>query len=459
MVELFWALCKTHIIKNIFLSGKKFLIQLLALKKNIFDPVTGFQIFSIIRYSLLMLTAIVLAHSNLSLSQIGMYETMLLFSGMFSFFYVGALTTKLLSSKPEEKDKNYKLVLIALLLISVSIAAILLIFKDSVASVFNISNTIYIKFFACYIIFNTPGFLLEYFFLIERKIKALIVYAVTYGTLYFFVVACLSFNNYSVEAILTGLIVLAFARLGLLLILVFRKSHQAFLWTDLTRFCVSSFPLLLSLMLSGSADYIDSFLALNYFGQEQLAIFKYGAKELPLSLLMANALSNAMVPVLSGADNFSQSVSELKKRTTNLIRVVFPFSIILMLSAKWIYPIIFSDRFAESSFVFCIYLLLVCSRVMFPQTLLLAKGHYSKIAVASGIELVINVTASIFFLKYFGISGIALGTVTAFMFEKFILFYFVKMKFDISSSDIIPVREYLIFTGLLLGSFYVIWFF
>jgi len=425
-------------------------------KRNIFDPIIGFQLFSIIRYSLLLLTAIFLAHSNLSLNQIGMYETMLLFSGMFSFFYVGALTTKLLSSKPDEKEKNYKLVLIALLLTSLSIAVILLILKDSVANVFNVSNTTHIKFFACYLIFNTPGFLLEYFFLLEKRIKALIIYAITYGTIYFFVVAYSSFNNFGIETILTGLILLAVLRFITLIILVFSKNTETISWADLTQFCSSSFPLLLSLLLSGSADYIDSFLAVNYFGQEQLAIFKYGAKELPLSLLMANALSNAMIPVLSGQNDFARSILELKKRTTHLIRIVFPVSIILMLTAQWIYPLVFSSKFKDSAIIFCIYLLLVCSRVMFPQTLLLAKGHFKKIAIASSIELVINIFASILLMRYYGIIGIAMATVIAFMCDKLILFYFVKSTLAIRPSNIIPFKEYLIFTFLLFASCYFV---
>ncbi|MBK7853534.1 MAG: oligosaccharide flippase family protein [Bacteroidetes bacterium] len=368
---------------------------------------------------------------------------------------MGALTTKLLSSKPDEKEKNYKLVLIALLLTSLSIAVILLILKDSVANVFNVSNTTHIKFFACYLIFNTQGFLLEFFFCSKKNKSANYLCNYLRNNL-FFVVAYSSFNNFGIETILTGLILLAVLRFITLIILVFSKNTDTISWADLTQFCSSSFPLLLSLLLSGSADYIDSFLAVNYFGQEQLAIFKYGAKELPLSLLMANALSNAMIPVLSGQNDFARSILELKKRTTHLIRIVFPVSIILMLTAQWIYPLVFSSKFKDSAIIFCIYLLLVCSRVMFPQTLLLAKGHFKKIAIASSIELVINIFASILLMRYYGIIGIAMATVIAFMCDKLILFYFVKSTLAIRPSNIIPFKEYLIFTFLLLASCYFV---
>lgn len=450
---------KTCATKNIFLSGFNNSLFVQLIKRNIFDPVTGFQVFSVTRYSLLFITSIALAHSGLSLQQIGLYETLLLISGMFSFFYTGAITTKLLSADIKDKSKNYKMAFTIILSISALVALLLFSFRNYLNYLLNVGDVSHIKYFALYILFSAPGFLLEYFFLLEKKMKALLAYGIIYGVSYFLIVSVLSFTNARTENIFIALIILAFARFLVLLILIFGNKSETFEWKDISQFCFSAFPILLSLLLSGCADYIDSLLALNYLGPEQLAIFRYGAKELPLSLLLANAMSNAMVPVLSGSNNFSQSVSELKRRASNLMRIVFPVSIALMLTAKWIYPIVFSQRFAESALIFCIYLLLVCSRVTFPQTLLLAKGHFKKIAVASAIELVINLIASILLMHHYGLTGIATGTVIAFMSEKLILLYFVKKDLDIKASALINLKEYLIFSVFLLVSFYYVIFY
>lgn len=427
-------------------------------KKNILDPVTGFQLFGILRYAMLLLTAVALSHSGLTLSQIGLYETMLIVSGMLSFYYVGAITTRLLSSNKEDKGRNYKIAFTVMLVISVFIALILFLFKEAFASLLHITQVAHIKYFALYIVLNTPGFLLEYFFLLEKKIKALLAYSLIYGVMYMGFVTFMAFNNPQIESIFLGLIFVALVRFVILTILIFKKSECKYTLNDVLKYCSSSLPLLLSLLLSGSADYIDSFLTTVYFGQEQLAIFKYGAKELPLSLLLANALSNAMVPVFSNSSDFSKTVHELKTRVTKLIRIIFPVTILLMLTASWIYPLVFSERFSDSAFIFCIYLLLVCSRVLMPQTILLAKGCYNQIAVISALELLINIAASIFLIKFFGLYGIALGTVIAFMSEKLILLYFVKRKFQIIVSDLIPLTEYSLFLILLIGSFFTIWF-
>jgi O-antigen/teichoic acid export membrane protein len=429
------------------------------IKKGIFDPVLGFQIFSVLRYSFLFITAIALAHSGISLKAIGLYETMLLVSGMFSFFYTGAITTKLLSCNGKDKFVQYKIAFIILLFISALIATLMFLLREYFSNLLTLGDDAYFKYFSWFVFFNAPGFLLEYFFLLEKKIKALLVYVILYGLSYILIASGLAFSNYGIENVFSGLIVLAAVRFLVLTILIFRKKSESFSLKEVLYFCTSAFSLLISLLLSGSADYIDSFLAVNYFGQEQLAIFKYGAKELPLSLMLANALSNAMVPVLSSSKDFSQTVSELKRKTLSLMKIVFPASIVLMFLAKWFYPLIFSSKFADSALIFCIYLLLVCSRVLFPQTLLLAKGYYKKIATASAVELVINLSASIVLMKCFGIAGIAMGTVIAFMAEKLILFYYLKKNVETKLSDIVPVKEYLIFSFLLMASFCFVIFF
>jgi len=197
---------------------------------------------------------------------------------------------------------------------------------------------------------------------------------------------------------------------------------------DLLKLCS---PLIIGILISGSADYIDSFLVIHYFGNESFAIFKYGAKEFPLSLLLANSLSLAMVPSITKRENFQEGLSDLKSQSTRLMNVLFPVTWIFLLSSKFLYPIIFSSHFQQSAGIFNIYLLLVISRTIFPQTVVMSLQKRSIILNTAYWEILINVVSSYLLMLKFGILGIAYGTFIAFLSEKLILaFRLKKLGFD-----------------------------
>jgi hypothetical protein len=193
-------------------------------------------------------------------------------------------------------------------------------------------------------------------------------------------------------------------------------------------------PLIAGLLISGSSDYIDSFLVLHNFGSESFAIFKYGAKEFPLSLLLANSLSMAMIPSIAKKENINDGINELKSQGERLMNILFPITWVFLISSKYLYPIIFSSQFSESAAIFNVYLLLVISRTIFPQTVVMAIQRRDIILNTAYWEILINVIFSYLFMLKFGILGIAYGTFIAFLGEKLILTYRLnKLKFDFQS--------------------------
>jgi O-antigen/teichoic acid export membrane protein len=119
---------------------------------------------------------------------------------------------------------------------------------------------------------------------------------------------------------------------------------------------VYSLPLIISLLLSGSSEFIDSFLISSHFGSDQFALFRYGAKELPIAILLANALSTAIVPRLGNKEQVQNRLVELKKESAKLMNLLFPLSIFLLLTSYWIYPLLFRQEFLESAKIFNVYI-------------------------------------------------------------------------------------------------------
>ena len=77
-----------------------------------------------------------------------------------------------------------------------------------------------------------------------------------------------------------------------------------------------SLPLMLYALIGGLNQVVDSWLV-NYIyaGEERVfAIFRYGAKELPLALALANALSLALIPEVSA--NLQSGLKQIKAQST-----------------------------------------------------------------------------------------------------------------------------------------------
>ena len=185
------------------------------------------------------------------------------------------------------------------------------------------------------------------------------------------------------------------------------------------------------------------------------AIFRYGAKEFPLSLLLANALSTALIPTLSGSNQLEEGMTMLKEKSKRLMHFLFPISILLILSSRWFYPLVFNKNFVESVPIFNIYLLLVICRLVFPQTLVMAMRKTKTIFIISIIEIAVNVIASYLLMLRFGLIGIAYGTVIAFFTEKGLLMWYLFHKTNVLPVKYIPIRTWIIYCIALLSCYWV----
>ena len=134
---------------------------------------------------------------------------------------------------------------------------------------------------------------------------------------------------------------------------------------------------------------------------------------------------------------------------------LFPVSALLIVISYPVFPLIFNPDFAKSATVFNIYLLLVISRLLLPQTILNGLKITRPIMTAALFELVVNVSASLLLVRYFGIAGVAFGTFIAYVFEKIYLAFSVHKKLNISISEYIPVKPFLLYS-LAVGVIFVL---
>lgn len=417
--------------------------------KKYLNTISAFQFYQLARYTTLVLVGVIFTKTALTQQEIGEYETFIFLSGAISFFWLNGLMKALL---PLAADKeNLKPALFsAFVLISLFslLAAIFLMLLQPLFSEYLLNGKAIpgILLLLVYIIFGIPAHLVEYFYLVKKKNTSLIIYAVVSFSVQFLLVVVPAVLNQSVQFILTGLVISAVLRYFWLwgLFIFFQQIHFSFSFVK--KHLKLGGPLVVATFLSGSAQFVDGFIVTSRFDEGTFAVFRYGARELPLAMLLANALSSAMLPEFARKENLKQNLVKLKKSVTRLMHFLFPVTAVLLLVSHPVFPVLFNPRFEESATIFNIYLLLIISRLLMPQTILNGLKHTDEIMRASFFELILNVSLSLLFVQYWGIAGIAFATFAAYLFEKIYLVLTVKRKLNIQLNEYHPVRYFLIYS-------------
>lgn len=415
------------------------------------------QLFQLLRFGSFLLTGILLAKGGISLETIGAYESLLFVSGALSFFWVNALLSSLLATYPSHNEQKKYLFNVAVLitLCSVIIFAAVRLAEPLFISSFSKNALPYFHLFSYFLLLNNPCYLIEYIYIIREKPSRLLLYGIITFTITTVVVVMPLYLGYDLSVAVWGLIIISIFKLIWLLKLLFVHAEFKFQGAYVKQHFLLALPLLFSFLMSGSADYIDGLMVSHFFGAKWFAIFRYGAKEFPLSLLLANALSMALLPKLSGSNQLEEGMKILKEKSKRLMHFLFPISMLLVLTSTWFYPMVFNKNFVASVPVFNIYLLLIISRLVFPQTLVMALKNTKIIFFISLAEITVNVVASYLLMLKFGLIGIAYGTIIAFAVEKLLLVVYLYAFKNVNPGKYIPIKTWSLYCILLLLCYYI----
>ena len=210
-------------------------------------------------------------------------------------------------------------------------------------------------------------------------------------------------------------------------------------------------PLILTSLISGSAQYTDGVIvSAVYRDPGMFAWFRYGAKELPLVLLLANGLSNAMLPEFSTRSRMKESLEKIKLKSKRLMHLLFPIAMVIMLFTRWFYPRLFNPEFHKSAGIFLVYSLLIIPRLVFPQTIIVGRKKTHITFFAAFVELALNIPLSLMMIKWgYGIVGVALATFFVYTLSKIFLAGYVWVKMKIKPTEYIPLKVYLIYSVLI----------
>ena len=210
-------------------------------------------------------------------------------------------------------------------------------------------------------------------------------------------------------------------------------------------------PLILTSLISGSAQYTDGvIISAVYKDPAMFAWFRYGAKEFPLVLMLANGLSNAMLPEFSTRERMKESLAKIRVKSKRLMHILFPSAMLMMLFSRWIYPRMFNPEFQKSADVFLIYSLLIIPRLVFPQTIIVGRKKTHISLIAAILEISINIPLSLLMIKWgYNLVGVALSTFIVYVIGKAFLSGYLWIKMNIKPSEYIPLKLYAFYTVMI----------
>lgn len=407
------------------------------------NNISALQFVQLLRFATLFLVGIVFVRIY-STEQIGYYETLIFIAGALSFFWLRGVLQSFLSlvksnASTENKSIAYFNGFIILVLFSILTVLFLVLFKNLLSNLLNDNQpVVYFKWLLLYIFFSSPANFVEYIYLGLDKPKSIISYGIISQGFQFFMVIVPALMGYPLEVSIIGLVTINVLRFIWVLIVLYNNTLCKLDIAFVKQHLKLAYPLIISALLSGSAQYIDGFIVTHFYDSTMFAIFRYGARELPIALILANAFSNAMIPEFSNL-SLNDAIKKLKRNSIRLMHLLYPLTIVLLLSSNWLFPIMFSNEFVLSAKIFNVYLLLIIFRLLFPQTILIGLRKTNAFLWIAAVEIAVNVSLSLLFIQMFGLIGVAYATIVAFSVDKLIMIFLVRKWFAIKLSSYQPI--------------------
>ena len=408
------------------------------LQTLITDPVRQVQFFMLCRQSGVLLSSIVIAR-YLPLDQVGGFEMLMLCGYLMTFFWSDAFLKGYLAS-PVSRDNpaTTATFLWFYLILSLVAMAVLLLGQKFLLPLFVHRTSLDgLGLFALYQALIIPVWMAPFIGMLKSRHSLLLSFFVLTGPTFACIAGWMSLP--SLNGILIGL--LSYALVGLVWIMLNSKFvRELRVKSMFVELWPATWPLIMYAVSIGIARSFDAWLVARHFDEASFAIFRYGAREFPLVVAFAAGLSTIMIPRLKG----TEALDELISRSTRLMHICYPIVAVVMFLSPVLFQQLFGIAYKESALIFNIYLLLTLTQLLFPQTILMARGDTKVLWYVSLAELIVNVIASLLLLNWYGLIGIVWGTLIAYIFEKIVLLMYVRSKYGIQTTQLM---NYKVLTG------------
>lgn len=405
--------------------------------KTLLRPSTlsSLQLFQLTRYSSFVLIGITFAKLGVPKDQIGRFESFLWLMGLFSFFWIAGLMNSMLAiypgHTPDGKQKLLFATFTLIIMLSFIAGAVQLMTGGTVLGM-------------AYLLFNNATYVIEYILFLSDRRRQLIAYGISIAVIQFMLCVMPVWLYGDIQLSIYGLIAVSVLKFLYVAFLLRRHTITRYERVRVQELFATALPLMLSFFVNGSAEYIDGSVVKHYFTMADFSVFRYGSREFPLFTILAATFSMSMIPRVS--QDLNTGLEAIRRESLRYMHLFFPMAILFILCGQWLFSVFFSPQFAMSGRIFAALMLLTIPRLLFPQTILTALKENRIILYCAIFEMTINIVASIAFARYYGLIGVAYGTVAAFVAEKVLMATVLYTKHRISFNRYVNIVPFLIYS-------------
>jgi O-antigen/teichoic acid export membrane protein len=417
------------------------------------DTTKAYQSLQAFRLGASILLSIVLVKLAFTKTEIGNFEWFLFLTNALSFFWSMGLLNAFKSYFPlKTKEEKASLISnLALIFLCFGIIVVTgLYFSSYGKELISQGNWTY---FSVFLVLGISASINEHILIVKEKSISLFNYGLVSYITYFVGLSIVAFWFHNINYLFAFLAFWALLRFIYGIFLVNLYGSWTWNFSSGLKFVAYSFPLIVHVLLGGGMEYVDGYLVDVYYSRDEFTLFRYGARELPINTIFITAMVATMIPL--AVSNLDLTLVDLKARLNKLMHWLFPSSIILVLISPLIFQAVYNEGFLKSAFVFNIYLLILCSRLVLPQVILYAKQKNSVLMWVGLLELLVNIGLSLYLIQDYGILGIAFATVIAYIVQKVALVIYCKTKLNVNLSEYLDTNIHMLYSALLYSVFVI----
>lgn len=391
-----------------------------------------------------------------SQEKVAIYELLFFAAHLLSFAWSTGVNNALLSYYPTlSKDRKKTMLFNAGLLLIVLSCGMAFIFAIGSTTILawltGHSDLPYTDWIVLYLICSPATVLIQTIYILRSESHKITHYTHIIIVLQMCIVLLAIMGVGTVESLVMGIAIWSLIKFLWLLLMLIRYSDLKFDFKLFRAFGWFTIPLILQFVLSNGMEYVDGIIVNQFFTAAEFPIFRYGSRELPITVILVVSLSSAMIPL--AVRNLDNTLDELKNRTRKLMHILFPLSMILILISPFIYIYVYSEDYLASAELFNIYLLILITRILLPQVIMYAHQRNGALLIMTFVELIINVSLSVWWAQNYGLAGIAYATVVANIAHSLMMIVYNQVVLKILPQRYIPFREYSIYSILIIGTY------
>lgn len=263
-------------------------------------------------------------------------------------------------------------------------------------------------------------------------------------------------TNYSLQYLMTGILILSFIKLAAIILLQ-RQPLKVPIVSSPENFTEHWLYVGVYDVMGIVSKWADKLILVYILSASEFAVFFNGSIEIPLFGILTSVTGSYMMLYISKQESDSSRILNIFRQTfVSLSAVVFPLFFFFFFFRYEVFTFLFGNAYREAVPIFAVSLLVIPLRINNYTSILQCFSKGKIVAIGSLIDLVVAIVLVFILYKWMGMPGAALAMVLSTLVQSVYYLYKSAAVLNTTVLQLIPWKKLLInllFSGLV---FYVL---